>query len=203
MEDFKLVALKCAKCDSGLTVEVNDNVVYCSSCGSGFEIVNDKLVPIEVNFAKALLPGKGEMVYKPFWLLKTHLNILSRDSSGGWLSNIFGGNSNKTQGEVLFYVPAFWMTIDSVKNIGCTFTQKNPVASPQKYNVKMTGMNFSREDAKKLAEFIFLSIEAEKSDTLKNIQYQMDVKSTEILGIPFYKLPDGSLQDAVLGIKAQ
>src|SRR5213593_397796 len=106
MEDFKLVALKCAKCDSGLTVEVNDNVVYCSSCGSGFEIVNDKLVPIEVNFAKALLPGKGEMVYKPFWLLKTHLNILSRDSSGGWLSNIFGGNSNKTQGEVLFYVPA-------------------------------------------------------------------------------------------------
>jgi hypothetical protein len=201
MEDFKLVAIKCIKCDSGLTVEVNDSVVYCSSCGNGYEILNDKLVPIEINFAKALLAGNGETVYKPFWLLRTHLKILSRDSSGGWLSNIFGGNTNKTEGDVVFYVPGFWMTIDSVKNIGCTFTQKNPVASPQKYNVKMTGMNFSKEDARKLADFIFLSIEAEKSDMLKNIQYQMDVKSTEILGIPFYRLPDGKLQDAVLGIE--
>lgn len=201
MEDFKLIALKCAKCDSGLTVEVNDNVVYCSSCGSGFEIIDGKLVPIEINFAKPLISGQGEMVYKPFWLLKTNLKILSRDSSGGWLSNIFGGNSNKTEGEVLFYVPAFWMTIDSVKNIGGTYTQRNPVASPQKYNVKMTGVNFSKDDARKLAEFIFLSIEAEKSDTLRNIQYEMDVKSAEMLGIPFYKLPNGGFKDAVLGIE--
>jgi len=201
LDDFKLIALKCKKCDSGLTVEVNDNVVYCSSCGSGFEIIDGELVPMEINFAKPMISGQGEMVYKPFWLLKTNLKILSRDSSGGWLSNIFGGNSNKTEGEVLFYVPAFWMTIDSVKNLGCTFTQRNPVASPQKYNVKMTGVNFSKEDARKLAEFIFLSIEAEKSDTIRNIQYQIDVKSTEMLGIPFYRLPNGGFKDAVLGIE--
>jgi uncharacterized protein (DUF2164 family) len=201
LDDFKLIALKCKKCDSGLTVEVNDNVVYCSSCGSGFEIIDGELVPMEINFAKPLISGQGEMVYKPFWLLKTNLKILSRDSSGGWLSNIFGGNSNKTEGEVLFYVPAFWMTIDSVKNIGSMFTQRNPVTSPQKYNVKMTGVNFSKEDAKKLAEFIFLSIEAEKSDTLKNIQYEMEVKFYEMLGIPFYRLPNGGLKDAVLGIE--
>ncbi len=201
MEDFKLIALKCVSCDSGLVVEVNDNVVYCSSCGSGYEIINDKLVPIEINFAKPLIQGKGEMVYKPFWLMKIYVNILSRNSSGGWISNLFGSNKNQTEGEVLFYVPAFWMTIDSVKNIGGTFTLKNPVASPQKYNVKMTGFNFSKDDAKKIAEFIFLSIEAEKSDTLKSIQYKLDVKSTEVLGIPFYKQPNGKLRDAVLGIE--
>ncbi|MGH2574885.1 MAG: hypothetical protein ACRDFC_04200, partial [Ignavibacteria bacterium] len=188
-------------CDSGLVIEVNDNVVYCSSCGNGYEIIKDKLEPIEINFAKPLLPSQGELLYKPFWLLNTHLNIHSRDSSGGWLSNIFGGSSNKTQGNVLFYVPAFWMTIDSVKNIGGTFTQKNPVASPQKYNVKMTGFNFSKEDAKKIAEFIFLSIEAEKSDMIKNIQYDLNVQSTQVLGVPFYKLTNGRLKDAVLGIE--
>ena len=59
MEDFKLIAFKCPSCDSGLGVEINDNVVYCSSCGNGYEITDDKLVPIEVNFAKPLLQGTG------------------------------------------------------------------------------------------------------------------------------------------------
>ncbi len=200
MEDFKLIALKCPTCDSGLMVEVNDSVVYCSSCGNGYEIKDEQLVPIEVNFAKPLVQGQGEVVYKPFWTLNTYVKILSRDSSGGWVSNLFG-SSNKPEGDVLFYVPAFWMTIDSVKNIGGAFTTKNPVASPQKYNVKMTGFNFSKYDARKIAEFIFLSIEAEKSDTLKSISYDIDVKSIQVLGIPFYNQPNGRLRDAVLGIE--
>ncbi|MFI5145025.1 MAG: hypothetical protein ACHQJ4_05460 [Ignavibacteria bacterium] len=200
MEDFKLIALKCNSCGSGLTVEVNDYVCYCASCGNGYEIVDDKLVPMEVNFAHPDLPGQGEVIYKPFWLMNINVNILSRDASGGFISNLFG-SSNKTQGDVLFYVPAFWMTIDSVKNIGGTFTMKNPVASPQKYNVKMTGFTFSKEDARKIAEFIFLSIEAEKSDTIRNIEYEMNVNSIAVLGIPFYKQPNGRLKDAVLGIE--
>lgn len=203
MEDFKLVAVKCKSCDSGLTVEVNDSVVYCGSCGNGWEIVKDELQPLEINFAKPLIQGQGEVVYRPFWLVKTYLKINSRDASGGWTSTLFGGNTKATEGEVTFYVPAFWMTIESVKNIGGTFTVKNPVASPQKYNVKMTGFNYNKADAKKIAEFIFLSIEAEKSDTMRNIDYDMDVKSIEILGIPFYPLANARWKDAVLGIEIQ
>jgi hypothetical protein len=67
----------------------------------------------------------------------------------------------------------------------------------------MTGFNFSKDDARKIAEFIFLSIEAEKSDTLKDIKYDLDVKSIQVLGIPFYKQPNGKLKDAVLGIEVQ
>jgi len=157
---------------------------------------------MEINFAKPLVAGQGEVVYKPFWLLDIYVKILSRDSSGGWVSNLFG-SSNKTEGDFVFYVPAFWLTIDSVKSIGGTFTMKNPVASPQKYNVKMSGFNFSKEDARKIAEFIFLSIEAERSDTIRDIQYEMNVKSTQVLGIPFYKLSNGRWKDAVLGIEVQ
>lgn len=203
MDDFKIVAVKCKSCDSGLTAEINDNVVYCSSCGNGWEIVDDQLVPLEINFAAPLIQGQGDLTYKPFWLVDTYLKILSRDATGGWTSTLFGGggSSNQTEGNVLFYVPAFWMTIESVKNIGGTFTTKNPVASPQKYNVKMTGFNFNKDDAKKIAEFIFLSIEAEKSDTMRNIDYDMKVNSIRVLGIPFYKQANGKFKDAVLGIE--
>jgi hypothetical protein len=200
MADFQIKALKCTSCNGELTVDANDYVAYCSNCGNGYEIVTDKLVPIEVNFAKPLLSGQGEIVYRPFWLMNLNVNIISRDSSGGWVSNLFGG-SNKTQGDVLFYVPAFWLTIDSVKNIGGTFTMKNPIASPQNYNVKMTGFNFSKVDARKIAEFIFLSIEAEKSDTLRDIKYEMKINSVQVLGVPFYKIPNNKYKDAILGIE--
>jgi hypothetical protein len=200
MEDFKLIAVKCKSCDSGLTVEMNDNIVYCSSCGNGWEIVNDELVPIDVNFAAPLVKGDGELVYKGFWLVDAFVKINSRDSSGGWISNLFGG-SNKTEGDVMFYVPAFWMPIESAKNIGVSYTLKNAVPSPQKYNVKLTGFNFSKEDARKIAEFLFLSIEAEKNDTIRNISYDIKVKSYKVLGVPFYKQPNGRLKDAVLGIE--
>jgi len=200
MEDFKLIALKCKSCDSGLTVEINDGIVYCSSCGNGWEIVNDELQPIDINFAKPLVPGQGEIIYKGFWLVEAYVNIHSRDSSGGFMSSLFG-DAKKTEGQVLFYVPAFWTTIESAKNLGVNFTVKNPVASPQKFNVKMTGFTFSKADAKKIAEFIFLSIEAEKSDTVRNINYSLDVKNYRVLGIPFYQQPNGKLKDAVLGIE--
>ena len=93
------------------------------------------------------------------------------------------------------------MTIESAKLIGSQFTIKNPVASPQKYNVKMTGFNFSKEDAKKITEFIFLSIETEKKDTVRSIDYDIKINSIQVLGVPFYKMPNNKYKDAVLGIE--
>ncbi len=200
MEDFKLIAVKCKSCDSGLTVEMNDNIVYCSSCGNGWEIVNEELVPVDIGFAKPLIQEQGELVYKGFWMVDAYVKIHSRDSSGGWISSLFGG-ANKTEGDVMFYVPAFWMPIESAKQIGVTFTTKNAVPSPEKYNVKLTGFNYTKEDAKKIAEFIFLSIEAEKNDTVRNISYDLKVKSYKVLGVPFYKQPNGRLKEAITGIE--
>ena len=201
MSDFILEAVKCKKCASGLLVEVNDNIVYCSSCGSGFEIINGELIPIEINFAAAALRGEGEMIYKPFWLLKTKISIAERKASGNFLKNIFGGGNDNTSGDIIFYIPAFYCPIETMKNLATQFTIKHPVASPQKYNTKLTGFAYGKEDAKKLAEFILISLEAEKSDTMKSFKYDMKFESMEILGIPFYKLPDGRFKDAVLGIE--
>jgi len=200
MSDFKLEAIKCKNCGSGLVVEINDYVTYCGSCGSGFEIVNGELQPIEINFASTVIPGNSEVVYKPFWLIKTKVEILERTSAGGFMKNLFGGSS-ESSGEIAFYIPAFYCTLDNLKKVATAFTQRNPVASPQKYNAKLTGFAYGKEDAKKLAEFLLISFEAEKSDTMKTFRYNIDFNSFEILGIPFYKESDGKFKDAVLGIE--
>ena len=200
MSDFKLEAIKCKNCGSGLVVEINDNVTYCGSCGSGFEIINGELQPIEINFASTAIPGNSEVVYKPFWLMKADIEILERTAAGGFIKNLFGGSS-ATSGSIVFYIPAFYCKLDSLKSLASAFTQKNPVASPQKYNSKLTGFAYGKEDAKKLAEFLLISFEAEKSDTMKTFRYNITFNSFEILGIPFYKTGDGKMKDAVLGIE--
>ena len=200
MADFKLEAIKCKNCGSGLVVEINDYVTYCGSCGSGFEIVNGELQPIEINFASTAIPGNSEVFYKPFWLMKADIEILERTAAGGFIKNLFGGSS-ATSGSLVFYIPAFYCKLDSLKALASSFTQKNPVASPQKYNAKLTGFAYGKDDAKKLAEFLLISFEAEKSDMMKTFRYNITFNSCEILGIPFYKVGDGKLKDAVLGIE--
>jgi hypothetical protein len=80
------------------------------------------------------------------------------------------------------------------------FTVKDPVPSPQKFNVKVTGFAYGKEDAMKIAEFLLISFEADKSDTMKTFRYEINVDSYEILGIPFYKLSNGNLRDAIIGL---
>ncbi|MEP7146196.1 MAG: hypothetical protein ABI792_04215 [bacterium] len=201
MSDFILEAVKCRKCGSGLVVEMNDNIVYCSSCGTGFEIIEGEFHPIEINFAAAALRAEGEMIYKPFWLLKTIIDIQERKASGNFLKNLFGGSSEDVSGEISFYIPAFYCPIETMKNLSTQFTMRNPVASPQKYNTKLVGFDYGKEDAKKLAEFILISLEAEKNDVMKSFKYEMKFDSMEILGIPFYNLGNGRFKDAVLGIE--
>lgn len=199
MNDFVLEAVKCKKCGSGLVVEVNDNIVYCSSCGSGFELINGDMVPIEINFAAAAIRGTGEMIYKPFWLLRTNITIHERKATGNFLKNLFGGSNENASGDITFYIPAFYCPIDAMKQLATEFTMRNPVASPQKYNTKLVGFAYGKEDAKKLAEFVLISLEAEKKDVMKSFQYTINFESMEILGIPFYNQGGGMYQDAILG----
>lgn len=199
MSEFKLEAIKCKNCGSGLMVELNDLITYCTNCGSGFEILGGEMRPIDINFAQPARPAEGEIVYKPFWILKTSVTILERTSSGGFLKNLFGGNDG-SGGRIKFYIPAFRMPVDNLREMASAFTIKDPVPSPQKFNVKVTGFTYGREDAQKIAEFLLISFEAEKSDTMKTFRFEMNVDSYEILGIPFYKLSNGNLRDAIIGL---
>ncbi|HQY21765.1 MAG TPA: hypothetical protein PLD63_14220 [Ignavibacteria bacterium] len=201
MSDFILEAVKCKNCGSGLAVEVNDNIVYCTSCGSGFEEIDGEMKNINIDFASAAIRSEGELIYKPFWLLHTTITVHERKATGNFIKNLFGGSNDFTNGDILFYIPAFYCNLENLKNLSTQFTMKNPVASPQKYNSKLTGFAYGKDDAKKLAEFILISLEAEKSDVITSFNYEMKVNSYSILGIPFYDLKNGRYKDAVLGVE--
>jgi len=92
------------------------------------------------------------------------------------------------------------ITMENIKKLGLEFTQNQPDYDTIKKD-KIKGCIYSREDAEKIADFIFLSLEAEKADMLKDISYSLGLSSPKIVGIPFYRTDNSDLVDGILGIE--
>lgn len=203
MPDIQIKVIKCANCGSTLNVEINDEITYCISCGSGFELVDGKLCPIEVNFISPLKAQQGELIYKPFWKLEADVTVIDRDAGGGFLKKIFTGNTTGAGGILNFVIPAFDCSIVSLKKLAMYYTFQNPPLSPQKFSVSLKGFSYGRDDARKLAEFTLISFEAEKPDTIRSLRYEIKFLNDSILGMPFYLLQDKTLIDAVTGMNVK
>lgn len=204
---LRLVALKCEKCGSLLDADQNDVVYYCNNCDTGYELINEKdeLVPAEVDFALPANVMDAEVIYYPFWVFDADITISSRDVSGS--SGIIGELFKKNQGDggtaghvKKFYVPAFDTSLENIKKLGLGFTQHQPDYETVTKD-KVRGCIYSSKDAEKIAEFIFLSLEAEKPDKLSSISYDLGLSSSKIVGMPFYRTEGTGLVDGILGIK--
>jgi len=200
MSEIQIMVVKCTNCGSTLNVEVNDEITYCISCGSGFELVDGKLFPIEVNFISPTIPEQGKLIYKPFWKLETNVNIIERDAGSNLFKKLFSNNSSQPERLLNFVIPAFDCSIESLKKLAFYYTFQNPPLSPQKFSINLKGFSYGREDARKLAEFILISFEAEKPDTIRSLKYELKFLNDSILGIPFYLLENKTLIDGVSGM---
>lgn len=201
---LRLITLKCEKCGSLLNADPKDVVYYCGHCGTGYELISEKdeLVPMNIDFAVSKKPVDAAVVYLPFWVFDADIQIGSRDSSGsvtGFLKKALGGNDSERTVDK-FYVPAFDAPLENIKKLGLEFTKHQPDLETIKKD-RITGGICSSRDAEKLADFIFLSSEAEKPDTLKHISYTMGLSNKRVVGIPFYKTSEKGLTDGILGIK--
>lgn len=197
---LRLVALKCRKCGSLLNADSRDVVFYCGNCDSGFELINEKdeLVPLSIDFAIPNKKMNAELVYYPFWVFDANVKISSRDAAGsitGFIMNIFGKEDKKVGN---FYVPAFETPLENVRKLGLGFTKGQPEFDVLKKG-KLKGCTYSSRDAMKFADFIFLSMEAGKSDTIRSISYDLGLSSPKVIAIPFYKLASG-FTDGIMGI---
>ena len=201
---LRLVALKCKKCGSLLDADPKDVVYYCSNCGTGYEIINEKdeLVALDINFALPKKALDAEIVYFPFWVFNADININERNASGtlgSVVDFIKGKITGGPKSIEKFYVPAFETSMENIKKLGLEFTRNQPDFDTLKKD-KLKGCTYSSRDAEKIADFIFLSMEAEKPDMLKNISYTLGLSSPKVIGMPFYR-DDAGFIDGIFGIK--
>lgn len=200
IKDLKILPLKCEKCGGFIEAESYDVVFYCGNCSTGFELVDDNLEPIEVKFAAAK-GGSTASIHKPFWVLDTEISFFERRTANGVVdafSKFFLSDRGRDVLRIHFYVPAFEIDLKNLKKLGIKYTQQQPSLATVG-GTKLTGCRLCRKDAEKLAEYLFISVEAGKKDTLQNLRYSMKFHDAFILGVPFVKEED-KMKDAVLGI---
>jgi hypothetical protein len=200
---LELVPLKCRQCGGLIDGETNDVVFYCTHCSTGYELVDDDLQKTEVRFVS--YNGAAKM-YLPFWALNTRVHVKQRVTSSGkvgaFFGKLFGGQdiTGRTV-DLRFYVPAFHLDMSRMRALSLKYTEEQPELG-ELLGEKLTHAVYTKTDAERFARYVFVSIEAEKSDTLKHLDYELTVENAWILGVPFVE-DKGVFKDAIFGMAAQ
>jgi len=202
--DFSLIPLDCPTCGAGIQARGEDIVYYCTACRNGY-LLNESdwgLRRIETAFVAAAHIQAQE--YRPFWLLPATIRIARRQASGdgfsGLLRSFFGAEGAEDEaGEGVFAVPAFQASLESVTRLVRSYTEGLP-GLKERLGERLLGGCYGRQDAEKLAHYALIATEVAKPDMLQDLEYEIEFDEPRLLGVPFYKKADATL-DAFFNIE--
>lgn len=201
---FALVPLDCPACGAPLAAEADDVVFYCTACRSAFRHDPEApraLAPVEVAFVSApTVPAAG---WLPFWVLPARLEIVRREASGGLVAGLLsfftGEGGEPSPADPAFVVPAFELPIELVVRLTVRYTTER-LGLGERLGERLTGGVLDSADAAKLAHYALITVEAEKSDLLRDLEVRLDFGPPRLLGVPWVLRGNGERVDGVFGL---
>ena len=181
--EIRLLSLKCAKCAQPLPAELNTLVLYCSGCGSAYEIGQDQPSPVPVYFARY---NKESSTYRCFWAFNATLNNAKREAKGGFFKNPKGLMYLFEQRQGLrFYVSGERIDIGSEDPADLDLTMEQPNLEFLPFEKALPPVEISQEDARNIADYLLITSEAKQGDTLRDLQYELMLKDPMLIAITF------------------
>ncbi|HET7009233.1 MAG TPA: hypothetical protein VFI11_00535 [Anaerolineales bacterium] len=174
----ELVALECLRCRSRLPAEEGQVAWLCAACGQGQRLDEEaSLQPVDVFFA---LSAEGEARWLPFWVFPVEVRVAERVSYGHQQPADARWDSPQT-----FVLPAFDTRPEDVGQWGTRFL-RNPVQLQAGPTGSLPPVTVTPDEAQKLAEFVVLTIEAERRDKIKSIRAVLDFGPAQLWALPFH-----------------
>jgi hypothetical protein len=172
-------------------------VYWCPGCDTGLELApagpvagkGEDLRPIEIAFA-APQPARDRQSPDslPFWVFDGEVQIRRREAvETTFLGREKGPSPDQGQmwkGPRRFYVPAFGGSLQDLQAWGVHLTQAQPDLAPGE-PVNFQACVHTEQEARQLAELVFLHIETRKRDVLQDLEYELVLTSPRLLVIPF------------------
>jgi hypothetical protein len=177
MAGMTLIVVRCPACGNTLTPGDDDLVVACAQCGAALHLADKGPQPIEIQYAQSSLANAS--TWRPWWIFKGRVNLIKRETQGGNRSD--EARQFWAQPRVMA-VPAWELSMAAVKQAGVQLLQRPPVlkASPRPSGVKLTPVVVSAEDARKMLEFLILTLEAGRDDWLKTVDFRIEAGAPEL-----------------------
>ncbi|HNU35289.1 MAG TPA: hypothetical protein PKJ15_01720, partial [Methanomassiliicoccales archaeon] len=91
------------------------------------------------------------------------------------------------------YVPAWETEIGEFKHWSVSLTENQPMCSlrPDFNNVERFTTSVSKEEAMQLADFVIVTMEAERPGVLLYLDYGLQVHDARLVYLPFVRGPSG------------
>ncbi|MCD1296020.1 hypothetical protein CUJ83_13535 [Methanocella sp. CWC-04] len=185
----KIVQVKCPKCNTPVHSRNIDNVFLCEACGT-LNSWDGNTETIEYEAGAFTRGGEGTKVYLPFW--KTGIRFFIRHSSvkGGFLSKLSGIlKGDSPFGEIEMMIPAFDIDPGQYKKLAEKLTIEPPKydAAKLEHNVERMPCEVTADRVKDMADFLFVTFEAEKPGVLQKLDYDLYIMSKKLVYLPYYK----------------
>ena len=190
---MKVLQIKCPNCHQPIYSKVKDRAFYCHHCRT-MHIRNGGTEIIDFDIAEFNPNASGERVYMPFWRLYSTFRINQSNVSGGafhklgrWL------NGTSKGGNLFIYVPAWATEVHEFKRWAMGLTEGQPMYSLRTdfNNVERGPTSVAKEEAMKMADFVIVTMEAERPGTLQYLDYSLQVHDARLVYLPFLRGPQG------------
>jgi hypothetical protein len=150
----------------------------CENCGQGQHLDPDEgLTEIEIQYAKTNL-SDGRHWY-PFWMVMGKVTFTQRVTYTSTARR-----DPMWKNELSFILPAFECTLDQAVDWG-TYFLRHPLTLVVGPKIAEASVPIERYDLQALAEFVVITIEAERTDKIQEINFDLALKKPELWIIPF------------------
>ena len=177
---IELLPLKCVKCETMLQANEEDVAWACPQCGQGNILAPAGLSALPVYWG-ASRPGSVQLKWLPFWVFNARANFNIRQT--------FSGNERPNKlwdGPCRFYIPAFSASLEQMEKLGADLTKAQPTLAVGSAAGSLADCTLPPDDAFYAAEFVVITIEADRKDKLRQIDFSLSNRSDpELWLLPF------------------
>jgi hypothetical protein len=165
----ELIPMQCVRCQQALAAQPDEVVWVCANCGQGQVLSDEKgLLPQTIHYAAGI---PANMAGKPVWVAAGQVT-LQRET--------YSGNKGQDMEQFWaqprwFFIPAYNLTLDQLSTTGVSLLKQPVPMQEVETRSSFLPVTVHPEDIRPLAEFILLIVEAERSDQLRSLTYDLQL----------------------------
>ncbi len=173
---IRLLPMLCTKCQTPIAAAVDEVAWVCPTCQQGLLLDEQNgLRPFEFHYA-ANLTGKG----KPVWVASGRVSF-SRSTFQG---NDSGGMNAFWSQSHTFFIAAYALPLEQVTETGVRLLRQPLTLQGGGKPAPFEPIVVPPEDVRPLAEFIIVSIEAERKDMLRALSFKLELEPPQLWILP-------------------
>ncbi len=173
---IRLLPMLCTQCQAAIPAAIEEVAWVCPNCQQGLLLDDHQgLKPFQFHYAPNLT-GKG----KPIWVAAGRVQF-SRSTFAG---NDSGGMTAFWNQPRTFFVAAYALPLEQVTETGVRLLRQPLTLNDGGQPAPFEPVIIPPEDVRPLAEFIIVSIEADRKDKLRALSFTLELETPQLWILP-------------------